>query len=202
MPSAVEIQNVTKSFGPTVAVNDLSLTVPTGSVYGFIGPNGSGKTTTLRMIMRIFHPDSGRPACSAKTRRMPPHRTGSVICRRSEVSIARWSSATFCDSLRNLKGTRPRRPRSTVGWRGWGWKAMGRRRVETLSKGHVTEGAVHRDGAAPTGAVDPDEPFSGLDPVNMDLLRRRSGIATSRGDSDLFDARHGRRGEECAISYS
>src|SRR5436190_15046129 len=58
--NAVELQNVTKSFGRQIAVDDLSLSVPTGSVYGFIGPNGSGKTTTLRMIMRIFYPDSGQ----------------------------------------------------------------------------------------------------------------------------------------------
>jgi ABC-type multidrug transport system ATPase subunit len=57
--NAVEIEHVTKTFGSHVAVNDLSLQVPTGTVYGFIGPNGSGKTTTLRMIMRILHPDSG-----------------------------------------------------------------------------------------------------------------------------------------------
>src|SRR5688500_5101480 len=59
MANAVEIDHVTKTFGPQAAVDDLSLTVPTGSIYGFIGPNGSGKTTTLRMIMRILPPDRG-----------------------------------------------------------------------------------------------------------------------------------------------
>src|SRR5207244_13482899 len=57
--TAVQIREVTKTFGAQIAVNDLSLEVPQGSVYGFIGPNGSGKTTTLRMIMRILHPDCG-----------------------------------------------------------------------------------------------------------------------------------------------
>src|SRR3954470_8931031 len=57
--TAVAIERVTKTFGSHVAVRDLSLQVPTGSIYGFIGPNGSGKTTTLRMIMRILHPDRG-----------------------------------------------------------------------------------------------------------------------------------------------
>src|SRR5437588_3371281 len=56
---AVEIEHVTKKFGSHTAVDDLTLMVPTGSIYGFIGPNGSGKTTTLRMIMRILHPDNG-----------------------------------------------------------------------------------------------------------------------------------------------
>src|SRR5687768_15787005 len=56
---AVVLRNVTKTFGAHTAVDGLDLTVPGGSVYGFIGPNGSGKTTTLRMIMRILHPDRG-----------------------------------------------------------------------------------------------------------------------------------------------
>ena len=59
MTSAIELFDVTKSFRSQVAVDSLSLTVPTGSIYGFIGPNGSGKTTTLRMILRIYQPDSG-----------------------------------------------------------------------------------------------------------------------------------------------
>src|SRR6476619_2295173 len=59
MAAAVEIESVTKTFGPQTAVADLSLAVPDDSIYGFIGPNGSGKTTTLRMIMRILHPDRG-----------------------------------------------------------------------------------------------------------------------------------------------
>src|ERR1700759_3701531 len=56
---AIEIQSVTKTFGAVTAVDDLSLRVPEGTVYGFIGPNGSGKTTTLRMIVNIFYPDRG-----------------------------------------------------------------------------------------------------------------------------------------------
>src|SRR5215475_6999250 len=56
---AVQIEHVTKTFGNHTAVGDLSLEVPAGTVYGFIGPNGSVKTTTLRMIMRIIHPDRG-----------------------------------------------------------------------------------------------------------------------------------------------
>ena len=56
---AIAIRGVTKHFGDYAAVADLTLTVPRGSVYGFIGPNGSGKTTTLRMTMNILFPDAG-----------------------------------------------------------------------------------------------------------------------------------------------
>src|ERR671919_2314114 len=59
MPEAIVLKNVTKRFGGNAAVDRLSLAVPAGSTYGFIGPNGSGKTTTLRMIMHIILPDEG-----------------------------------------------------------------------------------------------------------------------------------------------
>jgi ABC-2 type transport system ATP-binding protein len=57
--NAIALTNVTKRFNGTTAVDDLTLTVPEGCIYGFIGPNGSGKTTTLRMIMHILLPDHG-----------------------------------------------------------------------------------------------------------------------------------------------
>jgi len=57
--AAIEIRNVSKSFGDTKAVIDLDLEVPTGSLCGFLGPNGAGKSTTIRMLMSIIHADSG-----------------------------------------------------------------------------------------------------------------------------------------------
>ena len=57
---AVRLDGVTKQFGKHVAVGGLDLEVPRGSVFGLLGPNGSGKTTTIRMIMGILIPDSGR----------------------------------------------------------------------------------------------------------------------------------------------
>ena len=56
---AIDIQNIAKSYDGHVAVRDLSLQVPTGSVYGLLGPNGAGKTTTIRMILDIIEPDTG-----------------------------------------------------------------------------------------------------------------------------------------------
>ncbi|MHC4224644.1 MAG: ATP-binding cassette domain-containing protein, partial [Planctomycetota bacterium] len=57
--TAVRLEGVTKTFSAVTAVDALSLEVGEGSIYGFIGPNGSGKTTTLRMILHILHPDGG-----------------------------------------------------------------------------------------------------------------------------------------------
>jgi ABC-2 type transport system ATP-binding protein len=54
------LSHLRKSFGPVVAVDDLSLTVPRGSIFGFLGPNGAGKTTTISMAVGLLRPDSGK----------------------------------------------------------------------------------------------------------------------------------------------
>jgi ABC-2 type transport system ATP-binding protein len=60
---AIDVKGLTKSFDGLTVVRDLSLTVPKGEIYGFLGPNGSGKTTTLRMLCGLLTPDSGNGTC-------------------------------------------------------------------------------------------------------------------------------------------
>ncbi len=55
----VSLQNVTKRFGDTLAVDNLSFDVFDGNIFGFIGPNGAGKTTTLKLIATLLRPDAG-----------------------------------------------------------------------------------------------------------------------------------------------
>src|ERR1700743_3869640 len=55
----IEIQHLTKRFGPLMAVRDLSLTVRPGEVLGFLGPNGAGKSTTMKMVTGFLTPDAG-----------------------------------------------------------------------------------------------------------------------------------------------
>ena len=69
----IQVRNLTKHFGPNIAVDNLSFEVQPGTVTGFLGPNGAGKTTTLRMILGLVRPEKGtatidgisyqRPAC-------------------------------------------------------------------------------------------------------------------------------------------
>jgi len=59
----IEVEGLTKSFGDRVVVRDLSMRVKRGTIYGFLGPNGSGKTTTIRMLCGLLTPDSGRGTC-------------------------------------------------------------------------------------------------------------------------------------------
>jgi len=60
---AIDVEGLTKSFGGRTAVKNLSLQVPKGEIFGFLGPNGSGKTTTIRMLCGLLTPDSGRGTC-------------------------------------------------------------------------------------------------------------------------------------------
>jgi ABC-2 type transport system ATP-binding protein len=60
---AIEVEGLTKSFGDRTVVRNLSMRVKRGEIYGFLGPNGSGKTTTIRMLCGLLTPDSGRGTC-------------------------------------------------------------------------------------------------------------------------------------------
>ncbi len=60
---AIDVHGLTKRFGQKVAVNAVDIAVPDGEVWGFLGPNGSGKTTTIRMLCGLLRPDAGRGTC-------------------------------------------------------------------------------------------------------------------------------------------
>ena len=60
---AIDVHGLTKRFGQKVAVNAVDIAVPYGEVWGFLGPNGSGKTTTIRMLCGLLHPDAGQGTC-------------------------------------------------------------------------------------------------------------------------------------------
>src|SRR6201981_834070 len=62
-PIAIDVKGLTKSFGGREVVHDLSMQVKRGSIYGFLGPNGSGKTTTIRILCGLLTPDSGEGTC-------------------------------------------------------------------------------------------------------------------------------------------
>ena len=185
--SAVEIQNVTKTFGTTVAVSELSLLVPKGSVYGFIGPNGSGKSTTIRMIMRIIHPDDGTIRVlgeDATTSGSANDRIGYLPEERG--LYRKMVIGEILEFFAGLKGVFNCRDEI----RGW-LKRLGladyeKKKVETLSKGMAQKvqfiaTVLHRP-----ELIILDEPFSGLDPVNMEVLKDAILDMKRQGATILF----------------
>ncbi|MBV9126194.1 MAG: ATP-binding cassette domain-containing protein [Planctomycetes bacterium] len=169
--NAVEIQHVTKTYGRHVAVQDLSLEVPPGVIYGFIGPNGSGKTTTLRMMMRILHPDRGTirvlgeqsfDAASDRVGYLPEER-------------GLYKQMKVRDVLRfyaELKGCRHSQPAIASWLERLGLSDWAHKKVETLSKGMAQKVQFIATVIARPDLVLLDEPFSGLDPINAEVLRQ------------------------------
>lgn len=172
MPPAIVLSSVTKRFGSTVAVDDVSLEVPTGSVYGFIGPNGSGKTTTLRMIMNILLPDAGQVSVLDDTRTTAARdRIGYLPEERGlykQMQVRR-----LLRYYGELKGGRRRDVEQEADrWlERLGLTAVASRKVQQLSKGMAQKVQFIATVVARPDIVILDEPFSGLDPVNRDVLR-------------------------------
>lgn len=77
MTPAIEIANLTKKYGQTVAVENLSLTVPGGTMFGFLGPNGSGKSTTIGCLTGLLDPNAGEIRILGE-----PFRDGAVALKR------------------------------------------------------------------------------------------------------------------------
>jgi len=170
--SAIEIRGVSKTFGSHRAVNDLTLDVPEGSIYGFIGPNGSGKTTTIRMIMNIILPDRGdisvlgrRTSTSARDdvgylpeerglyKKMPVRRLLRYYGRLKGRSLAELDPV-----INHWLGQ--------LQLASWADK-----RIDQLSKGMAQKVQFISSIVSKPRLLILDEPFSGLDPVNAESLR-------------------------------
>jgi ABC-2 type transport system ATP-binding protein len=167
---AVTIDHVTKTFGQHTAVADLSLAVPAGTVYGFIGPNGSGKTTTLRMIMRILHPDQG------EIRVLGEAALGAANDRVGYLPEERglYKQMKVRDLLRfyaALKGLRDSRAAVAAWLERLGLAEWADKKVQALSKGMAQKVQFIATVVARPELVLLDEPFTGLDPVNAEVLR-------------------------------
>ncbi|MBY0262089.1 MAG: ATP-binding cassette domain-containing protein, partial [Phycisphaerales bacterium] len=172
MPDAIQIERLRKSFGDKVAVNELSLSVPSGSLCGFIGPNGAGKTTTIRMIMSIIFPDSGslsvlgRPSAVESKDRIGylPEERG--VYKKMRVG----AFLTYMARLKGVDGATAKR-RSAEWLEKVGLGREWKKRCDELSKGmqqkvQFIAAVIHEP-----DLLILDEVFSGLDPVNRRLMR-------------------------------
>jgi ABC-2 type transport system ATP-binding protein len=168
--SLIELKNVSKTYGKHVAVDDLSLSVPKGSVYGFIGPNGSGKTTTLRMIMNILPPDTGKifvfgeqlKSTSCDRIGYMPEERG--LYKRMKVR----DLLIFMGGLKNAKKLKEKVNYwlERLELSDWADK-----KVETLSKGMSQKVQFIATIVAEPDLIILDEPFTGLDPVNTEVIK-------------------------------
>ncbi len=187
MPTAVRLTHVTKTFGAHTAVEDLSLEVPTGSVYGFIGPNGSGKTTTIRMILHIFHPDSGSvEVLGTATSRAANDRIGYLPEERGLYK--KMTVKRVLTYYAGLKGMTTADARASIDtWlERMNLAEWANRKVEVLSKGMAQKIQFISAVLARPELLILDEPFSGLDPVNLEVIHEAIVELRQRGTTIIF----------------
>ena len=137
MNDAITIRDVTKRFNGVVAVDDLDLSVPRGSLYGFIGPNGSGKTTTLRMIMHILLPDSGEiEVLGERGTRAAHDRVSYLPEERGPLQADDACGGCSATTARSRGAAARARPRDRrAGWTAWGSRPGSTRRSRRSPRG-------------------------------------------------------------------
>lgn len=184
---AIRLRGVTKRFGKHTAVDGFDFEVPRGVICGLLGPNGSGKTTSIRMIMGILHPDEGSVelfgADPDQTRRekvgyLPEER--GVYKKMKCIELI-----TFLAEIRGVKRSEGRR-RGGEWLERLGLSEWADKKVEDLSKGMQQKiqfvGTVIHD----PELLILDEPFSGLDPINQDVLEEIVRDFHAKGTTILF----------------
>ena len=169
----IDIRGVSKTFGPKVALDNVSLEIPEGKIFGLLGPNGAGKTTLIRIINRITIPTSGevyfkdRPITQQDVEKigyMPEERG---LYRKMKVG----DQAMY---LARLKGMSESQAKEAL--KEWfirfGIQDWWNKKVEELAKGMAQKLQFITTVVHKPALLILDEPFSGFDPVNADIVRK------------------------------
>jgi ABC-2 type transport system ATP-binding protein len=185
--NAIEVRNVSKSFGKFKAVDDFSIAVPAGSIFGLLGPNGAGKTTTIRMIMDITRPDSGSiEILGEPSNRRVLARVGYLpeergLYRRMRVIDHLLFLAAIKEVDAETAHQRIERWLDTMELRPWLKK-----KIDELSKGMQQKIQFIATIVHDPDILILDEPFSGLDPINVNLIRNFLMEFRSQGKTIVF----------------
>ena len=183
--NVIELDHITKTYGTHKAVDDLTLHVPKGSIYGFIGPNGSGKTTTIRMIMNILYPDSGniklfgRESIGSTLEHVGylPEERG--LYKKMKVK----DLVKFHGELKNVKNL----DEAADAWlKKFDLSKWADKKVEALSKGMAQKVQFIITVIDEPEIIILDEPFSGLDPVNAEIIKEVILKLRDKGSTVIF----------------
>ena len=183
----LSVEHVSKRFAEHTALDDVSLSIPKGSVYGLLGPNGAGKTTLIRIINRITAPDSGRvlfdgrdiaPEDVRRIGYLPEERGLYKKMKVGEQALffARLKGLSRAEAVRRLRVWFDRF--DIASW----WN----RRVEELSKGMAQKVQFIVTVLHEPELLIFDEPFSGFDPINANLLKEEILGLRDRGATVIF----------------
>lgn len=168
----LESKNIVKQYGDYRALNDVSIKVPRGCVYGLLGPNGAGKTTLIRIINRITAPDEGEVLIDGRhSNKNDIYNIGYLPEERGLYKkMAVGEQALFLAQLKGLS-KKDAREKLSYWFKKFGIESWANKKIEELSKGMQQKVQFITTVIHDPALLILDEPFSGFDPVNAELLK-------------------------------
>lgn len=187
MEPILEVKNVVKQYGDYTALNNVSLQVPRGSIYGLLGPNGAGKTSLIRIINQITMPDSGEVFLDGE--KLNPSHIGHIGYMPEERGL--YKSMKVGEQalyLAQLKGLSKKEAKAQLEYwfekleiQGW-WN----KKIQELSKGMAQKIQFVVTVLHQPKLLIFDEPFSGFDPVNANLIKDEILGLRDKGATIIF----------------
>ncbi|MBQ6694691.1 MAG: ATP-binding cassette domain-containing protein [Bacteroidaceae bacterium] len=183
----LSVEHVSKSFAKHVALDDVSLSIPKGTVYGLLGPNGAGKTTLLRIINRITAPDAGRVIFNGHD--ITPDDVYSIGYMPEERGLYKkmkvGEQAIFFAQLKGMS-----RKDAVSKLKEW-FEKFGLENWWNKNVGELSKGMAQKIQFIVTVLHEPkmlifDEPFSGFDPINANLLKKEILDLRDKGCTIIF----------------
>lgn len=180
-------EHITKNYANHRALDDVSIEIPEGAIYGLLGPNGAGKTSLIRIITQITGPDSGqlffkgKPLAISDMSRIGylPEERGlykKMKVGEQAVYLARLKGISRSEAIRQLKAW----------FEKFGIAAWWNKKVEELSKGMAQKVQFITTVLHQPEMLIFDEPFSGFDPINVELLKKEILELRQKGTTIIF----------------
>jgi len=187
MNNILEIKNVVKTYGNYTALNNVSLNIPKGSIYGLLGPNGAGKTSLIRIINQITLPDAGEVWLDGE--KLSPNHVQHIGYMPEERGLYKTMKVgEQCLYLAQLKGLSKKEATKQLEYwfekfeiKGW-WN----KKIQELSKGMAQKIQFVVTVLHQPKLLIFDEPFSGFDPVNANLIKDEILELKEKGTTIIF----------------
>jgi ABC-2 type transport system ATP-binding protein len=187
MSNILEVNKVVKRYGDYVALNEVSLTVPKGSIYGLLGPNGAGKTSLIRIINQITLPDSGEIILDGE-KLQPKHIQYIGYLPEERGLYKTMKVGEQCLYLAQMKGLSKAEAKKQLDYwferleiQGW-WN----KKIQELSKGMAQKIQFVVTVLHKPKLLIFDEPFSGFDPINANVIKDEILALREQGSTIIF----------------
>lgn len=183
----LHVENITKTYGQKTALQDVSLSIPKGSIYGLLGPNGAGKTSLIRIINQISYPDKGQIFLDGQP--LQPHHIKDIGYMPEERGLYKsmkvGEQAVYLAQLKGMSKADAKK-QLTAWFEKFGIMDWWDKKIQELSKGMAQKVQFIVTVLHQPKLLIFDEPFSGFDPVNANLIKDEILKLRKQGSTIIF----------------